>query len=130
MFCITETLAELLVKLSTEDRTLRTFRRALGFSQIIQKDLVPLLIHEKDDLRIMDAAVRLLVNLTIPVECLLPMEIMARSDAGRHTVFELNNLLTSAKDAFIEPRSTRSVLDFMRKLVETVNLDFYFFVLN
>ncbi|XP_065343763.1 protein timeless isoform X3 [Cloeon dipterum] len=113
-----ETLVELLAKLSAEDRTLRTFRRALGFSQIIQKDLVPLLIHEKNDVRIIDACIRLLVNLTIPVECLLPMEIMARTDAGRHTIYELNNLLFSAKDAFVEPRSTRSILDFMRKIID------------
>ncbi|KAF4523325.1 hypothetical protein B566_EDAN011805, partial [Ephemera danica] len=114
-----DTLSELLGKLASEDRTLRTFRRALGFSQIIQKDLVPLLIQEKDDLKIMDAVVRLLVNLTIPVECLLPMEIMARSDAGRHTIFELNSLLAAAKEAFIEPRSTRSILQFMKKLLES-----------
>ncbi|XP_059481526.1 protein timeless isoform X2 [Neocloeon triangulifer] len=113
-----ETLVELLAKLSSEDRTLRTFRRALGFSQIIQKDLVPLLIHEKNDVKIIDACIRLLVNLTIPVECLLPMEIMARTDAGRHTIYELNNLLFSAKDAFVEPRSTKSILDFMRKIID------------
>jgi timeless len=99
---------------------LRTFRRALGFSQIIQKDLVPLLIHEKGDVKIIDACIRLLVNLTIPVECLLPMEIMARTDAGRHTIYELNNLLFSAKDAFVEPRSTRSIIDFMRTILDQV----------
>jgi timeless len=118
---VSDTLGELLAKLSSEDRTLRTFRRALGFSQIIQKDLVPLLIHEKGDVKIIDAGIRLLVNLTIPVECLLPMEIMARTDAGRHTIYELNNLLFSAKDAFIEPRSTRSIIDFMRKMLDQVS---------
>lgn len=81
---------------------------------------MPLLVHEKSDVKIIDACIRLLVNLTIPVECLLPMEIMARTDAGRHTIYELNNLLFSAKDAFVEPRSTRSILDFIRKIIDQV----------
>jgi hypothetical protein len=45
---------------------------------------------------------------------------MARTDAGRHTIYELNNLLFSAKDAFVEPRSTRSIIDFMRTILDQV----------
>ena len=32
-------------KLATEDKSLRTFRRKLGFSQIVQKDLAPILVE-------------------------------------------------------------------------------------
>ena len=35
--------------LLTEDKTLRTFRRSLGFSQTIQKDLAPILMEVKKD---------------------------------------------------------------------------------
>ena len=37
------TLSSMCVKLASEDKTLRTFRRKLGFSQIAHKDLAPII---------------------------------------------------------------------------------------
>ncbi|XP_069692424.1 protein timeless isoform X2 [Periplaneta americana] len=110
-------LDEILGKLLLEDRTLRTFRRALGFSQVIKKDLLPLLtnVHEA---KVIDATVKILVNLTIPVECLLPIDIMSKTDTGRHTIYELNQLLMSGKDAFVDSRSTRAVTDYMKRILD------------
>ena len=45
-------------KLAEEDKTLRTFRRFLGFSQTLQKDVLPILNLCKDKPTIFFAAVR------------------------------------------------------------------------
>ncbi|CAH0557148.1 unnamed protein product [Brassicogethes aeneus] len=117
-------LEEILRKLDNEDCSLRTFRRAIGFGQNIRKNLIPLLLHVKDDAKITDATkiidttIKILVNLTIPVECLLSIDSMSRSDVGKHTIFELNKLLTTSKAAFIDSKSTKAVVDHMKYLVE------------
>ncbi|XP_055680869.1 protein timeless isoform X3 [Lutzomyia longipalpis] len=110
-------LEEINYKLSIEDHTLRTFRRAIGFSQCIKEDIIPLLLNVKDE-KLIDATVRILVNLTVPVECLLPMEMMSRTDVGRHTIFELNKLLVQSKEAFTDSKATKAVLDYMKSILE------------
>jgi hypothetical protein len=40
---------------------------------VLEKDLLPILVNSREDGEAFDAAVRLLVNLTVPVECLLPI---------------------------------------------------------
>jgi timeless protein len=60
-------------RLTEENKTLRSYRRALAFSKVLEKDLIPILINSQEDGEAFDAAVRLLVNLTVPVECLLPI---------------------------------------------------------
>lgn len=114
-----------------EDVTLRSYRRAIGFGGNIKKDLIPLLTCVKDDARnntkIIDAVVKILVNLTIPVEYLLPLEAMSRSDVGKHTIFELNKLLTSSKEAFTDSRSTKVIMDHIKFIVESdleLNLEY------
>ena len=52
-------LEQMLKKLLEEDRILRTYRRSLGFSQVLQKDLAPLLVATKEDTETFRAAVRL-----------------------------------------------------------------------
>ncbi|XP_044268612.1 protein timeless isoform X2 [Tribolium madens] len=126
-----EILQEILRELLTEDSTLRTYRRAIGFGQNIKKDLIPLLTHLKDDAKestkIIDTIIKILVNLTIPIEYLLPLEAMSQTDVGRHTIFELNKLLTSSKEAFTDSRSTKMIMDHVKFIVESdleMNLEY------
>ncbi|KAF5277705.1 hypothetical protein FQR65_LT03685 [Abscondita terminalis] len=117
-------LENILKNLILEDRTLRTYRRAIGFGENIRKDLIPLLINVKnsttieDATKIIDATVKILLNLTIPVECLLSLEQESRTDVGRHTIFELNRLLITSKEAFTDNRSTKAVVDHIKYVVE------------
>lgn len=97
-----------------EDKYLRTYRRSISFGQNIKKDLIPLLLHAKEDVTI-ELLTKILVNLTIPIECLLSVEVISKSDFGRHTIFEINNLLTSTKTAFADHRVTKVILDFLKK---------------
>lgn len=106
-----------------EDSTLRTYRRAIGFGENIRKDLIPLLVHVKnssntDASKIMNATIKILVNLTIPVECLLCLEQESQTDVGRHTIYELTHLLVTSKKAFMDSRSTKVVMDFIKSMVK------------
>uniref|UniRef100_U5EZ31 Putative dna topoisomerase i-interacting protein n=1 Tax=Corethrella appendiculata TaxID=1370023 RepID=U5EZ31_9DIPT len=114
--CLTS-LDEINCKLMVEDHTLRTFRRAIGFGQNIRNDLIPLMINTKD-ISIIDKVIRLLVNLTVPIECLLSVEVMSRTEIGRHTIFELNKLLLNCKEDFVEPKSTKAIVDYMKAILE------------
>ncbi|KAK9509951.1 hypothetical protein O3M35_004833 [Rhynocoris fuscipes] len=117
------TLEEILTRLSLEDRTLHTFRRAIGFSQIIRKDLLPLLINVREDRKIIGTTIRILANLTTPVECLLPIDVMSKTEAGRNTILELRWLLESCKESFLDPRTTRSVVHHIKEVIsKTENL--------
>lgn len=114
--CLT-TLEELICKLAVEDTSLRTFRRAIGFGQNVKNDIVPLLVNTKES-KIIDTTIRLLVNLTVPVECLLPVDMISQSEIGRHTIYELNKLLITSKEAFVEWKSTKAVIDYMKSILE------------
>uniref|UniRef100_A0A1Q3FV71 Putative dna topoisomerase i-interacting protein n=1 Tax=Culex tarsalis TaxID=7177 RepID=A0A1Q3FV71_CULTA len=110
-------LEEIIGKLSVEDTTLRSFRRAIGFGQNVRNDIVPLLVNAKDS-KILDQTIRLLVNLTVPAECLLPVDLISKSEIGRHTIFELNKLLITSKEAFIDWKTTKAVIDYMKSILE------------
>uniref|UniRef100_A0A0A9W4L0 Protein timeless n=1 Tax=Lygus hesperus TaxID=30085 RepID=A0A0A9W4L0_LYGHE len=112
------TLDHIMEKLRQEDRTLRTFRRAIVFSNLIKKDLMQLLIAIKDNRVIIDKTVKLFAELTTPVESLLLVDVMSKTDAGRTTIIELNWLLYSAKESFLEPKATRRVVDIIRMLLD------------
>ncbi|XP_072156806.1 protein timeless isoform X2 [Bemisia tabaci] len=105
--------------LCMEDRTSRSFRRSIGHAQAIKKDLLPLLTNSKDK-EILALTIKILVNLTLPVECLLCPATMTKSPAGSTVVYELNWLLHAAKESFVDKHSTRSVVDFMQEILEKV----------
>lgn len=111
-------LEEINTKLSLEDHTLRTYRRAIGFGQNLKKDILPILVNTKDP-QILDCTIRLLVNLTIPIECLLSVEVMSRTEIGRHTIYELNRLLITSKEVFVDSKATKAVIDRMKVILET-----------
>lgn len=111
-------LEEINCKLAMEDHTLRTYRRAIGFGQNVKKDIIPLLINVKDPL-ILDTAVRLMVNLTVPIECLLSVDVMRRTEIGRHTIYELNRLLYTSKEVFVDLKVTKAIIDYMKTILET-----------
>jgi len=98
-------------RLNEEDKNLRTYRRALAFSQMIQKDLVPILVNSMHNLEVFDAVIRLMVNLTVPVECLCPLDILTKSDVGRQTIYELSNSLLKTKEVFRDSRTTRVIME-------------------
>ena len=110
-------LEEITCKLLMEDHTLRTYRRAIGFGQNVRKDIMPMLINVKDP-QILDNVVRLMVYLTVPIEYLLSVEVMSRTEIGRHTIYELNRLLYTSKEVFVDIKATKAITDYMKSILE------------
>ncbi|CAK1549861.1 unnamed protein product [Leptosia nina] len=107
-------LESILHNILTEDKNLRTYRRSISFGQNIKKDLIPLLINVKDD-KTIELLIKILVNLTIPVECLLSVDTISNTEIGKHTIFEINSLLASTKTAFTDHRATKVIIEFLKK---------------
>lgn len=110
-------LEEINFKLSMEDTTLRTYRRAIGFGQNVKKDIMPLLMNMKEP-KIIDSAVRLMLNLTVPIEYLFSVGAMSRTEIGRHTIYDLHRLLLSCKEAFSNFKATKAVIDHMNAILD------------
>lgn len=70
---------------------------------------------------------RILSNLTTPVECLLPIDVMSKTDAGRNTILELRWLLESCKETFLDPRTTRCVVNHIKEVVSKVHYSNFLF---
>lgn len=68
--------------------------------------------------KIIDTTIKILVNLTIPVEYLLVADMNSNSDVTRHTIFELNQLLSTSKEAFSDSRSTKAIMDHMKFIMD------------
>ena len=66
---------------------------------MIQKDLVPILVNSMHNLEVFDAVIRLMVNLTVLVECLCFLEILTKSEDGRQTIYEV--CLLKTKEVFV-----------------------------
>lgn len=107
-------LETILYNVQSEDRFLRTYRRSISFGQNISKDLIPLLIHAKED-KTIELLIDIFVNLSIPVECLITIDSVPKSDFGRHIIFELNSLLQASKAAFTDRRASKALIDFLKK---------------
>lgn len=120
---IVDKLESIISKLCEDDSTTRSYRRALVFSHIIQKDLVPILLEAKDNLQIFNAVVRLLVHFTTPIECLFSPVDLSESEDEQQAVFELQQHLSEAKNIFLDPRVTRCILEYLEKVANKENKD-------
>lgn len=112
-----DVLREIHCKLVCEDQTLRTFRRAIGSGQHIKNDLIPFLIHAKDQ-QLIEMIIRVLGVLTIPTESLFSVEVMMRTKIGRQTLSDVKMLLIESKESFTDARATRVIIDHMKNILE------------
>ncbi|KAG4068427.1 hypothetical protein HA402_007947 [Bradysia odoriphaga] len=112
-------LNDIYFKLCSEDQTLRTFRRSTGFRQYIKSNLLPVLLCAKDK-QLISVSVRIFINLTTPAECMYAnsIEIMQKTEVGRQTVSDLNELLSESKKSFSDLRSIRAIVDYMKSVLE------------
>ncbi|KAI9557987.1 putative TIMELESS/TIM-1 protein [Daphnia sinensis] len=115
--CLTN-LNEICGKLRSEDPNTRPFRRAIGFLDVLNKDLIPILVGNKDQRKIFYSTIKLLVELTTPIEGLVCIEASKRSTSKNVVVHEVEQLLYSAKEAFLDGRATLVVLRHLHHLLE------------
>nr|AYE56134.1 timeless protein [Penaeus vannamei] len=101
-----------------QDKARWHFRRSLFMNKIISKNLLPTLIHVKDDRGVMEAIIKVLQELMTPVECLMPVEIMGRNYEGRHIVHELESAIVMTKKLFLDTRVTKALIDLMSTVLQ------------
>lgn len=117
-FALLVHLYDIYYKLCSEDQTLRTFRRSSGFIQYIKSNLIPVLLCAKEK-PLISISIQIFINLTTPAECMYAnSDIMQKTEAGRLTVSDLNELLSESKKSFSDIRSIRAVVDYMKSILE------------
>lgn len=67
---------------------------------------------------IVELTMRLLVNLTLPIECLYSVDLMSRTEAGRNNILEISNMLAVTKRSFANIRAVKAVVDYLRSIRE------------
>ncbi|EFX87102.1 hypothetical protein DAPPUDRAFT_307154 [Daphnia pulex] len=115
--CLTH-LEEINVMLKREDPNTRPLRRAIGFMDILNKDLIPILTSSKDQPDIFYSTIKLLVELTTPVECLMvSVDPSSRISPSQHiAIHELTQLLYGAKESFLDGKTTQVILNHLLHL--------------
>ncbi|XP_065210655.1 protein timeless homolog [Planococcus citri] len=95
-----EAVRELIRFLRRDDET-HEIRRYLGTAKILEKDLVPILIHRHSNEEILDLLLRLLVNLTTPTLLLYNEEVPTERTARQYYQSIVKSLQTY-KQAFVD----------------------------
>lgn len=103
--------------LKNEDPTMRNFRRAVWYGQHVKNDMLPLLSNTKDS-RVLNINIKILVNLTSPIGCLLSIDVVGKDQHCSQVLFELEKLLITCKQAFATPEYTKAIIDFMQRTLE------------
>lgn len=117
IFNITDTLETIMHNLKSEDPTMRNFRRAVWYGQHVENDMLPLLNHTKDS-TILNTHIKILVDLTSPIGCLLSIDVVGRDPHCSQVLCELEKLLITCKQAFATPEYTKALIDFMQRILE------------
>jgi len=115
------TLRDISTKLEEEDKALRTYRRLLGFSEVVRKDLTPLIVEYNgpEAIEVFDAAIKLMADLTTPLECLFANpNIEGTSDESAFAVYQLKQYLSDIKSVFLDPKISKTVLTHMTRILE------------
>lgn len=47
---------------------------------------------------------------------------MSKTEIGRHTIYELNRLLHTSKEAFVDVKATKAIIDHMKNILDTDKL--------
>ncbi|XP_022095151.1 protein timeless-like [Acanthaster planci] len=112
-----DVLEEMLDNLKHENKVTRPVRINIANSKVVEADLLHILSAAKDNVEAFQAIVRLLVNLSMPLEVILPVHPnMTKADwEQRHT---LQEMLLKIKKHFIEERPIQAILEQMSTQLE------------
>jgi timeless len=104
-----------------------SIRRLLGNTQVVQRDLLPLLKHYSEDLELYDVILRLLVNLTHPALLLYDEEV-PKNKKYLSYYLEIEGNLREYKAAFVDKLVWKRLTDRLRHLLNLVRHLFRSFV--
>ena len=79
---------------------------------MVKNDLIPILINCGAREDVFASVISLLVNLSVPMECLLSEE-MTQSHTGKQKIYELTCNLTMTKEAFNDTKVASVILQHM-----------------
>lgn len=96
------------------------YRRHLGHGKVLQTDLIPMLMSEKEENELSDVLLRLLVNLTTPA-LLLYHETLPKDGPNRRNFLHLVEILQSFKAAFSVPALWVTLRKRLQKVLEIVS---------
>ena len=83
---------------------------------MVKTDLIPILINCGAREDVFASAISLLVNLSVPMECLLSKEL-TRTRTGKQTIYQLRRNLTLTKEAFLDTKVARVILEHMSSYI-------------
>ncbi|XP_050729606.1 protein timeless-like isoform X3 [Eriocheir sinensis] len=101
-----------------QDKSRWHFRRSLFMNKIISKNLLPLLVHVKEERGLMEATIKVLQELMTPVECLMPAETMSQNHEGKRIIYELETAIVNAKKLFLDTQVTKAIVDLMSSVLQ------------
>ncbi|EFX87203.1 putative TIMELESS/TIM-1 protein [Daphnia pulex] len=116
-------LEEINIKLINEDPITRPLRCALAFLDILNKDLIPILINSQDQSSILNSTIKLLAELTTPLECLGMVDLASQSNQSitatqQVVIYKLTQLLCNAKESFLDGGAMPAVFRHVRHTLE------------
>lgn len=68
---------------------------------------------------------RALQELMMPVECLMPAEIMSQNHEGQRIIYELESVLVNTKKLFLDTRVTKSIIDLMSSALQVLSQNMF-----
>lgn len=110
-----ECVKDLILYLRRDDDD-HSVRRLLGRTQVVQRDLLPLLKHYSEDLQLYDVILRLLVNLTHPALLLYDEEV-PKNKKYLSQYLEIQQHLRAYKAAFVDKDIWNKITGRLRHLV-------------
>ncbi|XP_033637653.1 protein timeless-like [Asterias rubens] len=112
-----DVLEEMLDSLKHENKVTRPVRLNIGGSTVLESDLLHILSAAEDDLEVFRSVLKLLVNLSMPLELILPVHPnMTKTDwQQRHT---LQAMLLTIKKHFIQEKPVRAIVEQMSTHLE------------
>ncbi|XP_038051023.1 protein timeless-like [Patiria miniata] len=112
-----DVLEEMLDNLKLENKVTRPVRVNIANSKVLEADLLPILSAAKDNVEAFQAIVRLLVNLSMPLEVILPVHPnMTKADWDQRRT--LQDMLQKIKKHFVQEAPVRAILEQMSTELE------------
>ncbi|PIK58364.1 hypothetical protein BSL78_04681 [Apostichopus japonicus] len=119
-YCL-ETVKDLIRYLRREDDTC-DIRRQLGAAQILQNDLIPIVIQYNRQTELLETCIRLMVNLTQPVDLCFPKPETKGDKVYQSYALEILSHQQSYKEAFGDEEFMACLASRLKRLLEKEHL--------
>ncbi|XP_022169860.1 protein timeless-like [Myzus persicae] len=96
------------------------FRQLIGSSEVLKKDLIPMLVAVNDS-KILSVLIKVLTNLITPIECII-LDTKQHVNRFEHSnVIKLKQLLLKSKIWWTDSRSIKRIIQIIKKYIEELS---------